>query len=152
MPTLDELAAQVAALDAKVERVLKGLAQLGRHLGAFPGDSRAASSSSTPTFVQPAPDALLDAADGDPTVRFDVKKGWTSEGQESLKGRALSTCPAKFLDLYAAQLEWSSRNPEKAKFRDENLRTAALARGWAARLRAQDPPADSSAPGDEDLT
>lgn len=158
---LKALRAEVAELRAKVsDPTLRGVVTLARHLGAVPSKGGASSSgggSSGNNPVQraePATDAALDAVDGDPQVKFDPKK-WRSAGNESMKGRALSTCPADFLDEYAAQNEWSAANPQEGKerFAPQNMKTASLARGWAARRRkeAQDVPPPAAEEHEEDF-
>jgi hypothetical protein len=148
---LKGLRADVAKLQATDDRNLKGTALLANHLGAAP---RQASGSSSSGSAQPVPDDVLDSPGGDPEIRFEVK-AWTKNGGDPMKGRKLSECPAPFLDLYAGAMDFSANDPEKARFREENVRGAQLARAWAARKRAgwrapgEAPPQDDPPPPDE---
>jgi hypothetical protein len=151
MPTIDEtlaailaelkgLRADVARVDATAARNLKGTGLLVTHLGAAPKAAGVSSGGGAPVA-----DDVLDAPGGDPDVRFEVK-AWKNGGGDPMKGNRMSACPAPFLDLYAAAMEGSASDPEKARFRDENIHAARLARAWAARKRA-----GWRAPGSEEV-
>lgn len=83
----------------------------------------------------------IDAGDGDPLVRFDPRD-WKGEKQ---KGRKLSECSADFLDVLAGALEAMAASPKegKEKYARGNAVTAAKARAWAKRKRADGSPAAS---------
>lgn len=144
---LDAILAGQQKLQATADRILKGAALLANHLGAAP--RQASGSSSSGRTQQPLPDDVLDSPGGDPEIRFDVK-AWTKNGGDSMKGSRMSECPAPFLDLYAGAMESSAGDPDKARFREENMRGAQLARAWATRKRAGwRPPGEESTPLDE---
>ena len=140
-PTLAEVLSSVQALDAKVERVLRGLALLVNHLGAVKPATQAVVSSV-------ATDAELDAADGDPEIRRDPSpKKWSGALH---KGEHMSACEPDYLDALAAFLSWCAESDreqaaalpadeaaKKRKYAKYADREASLARGWAARKRKQ---------------
>ena len=129
--------AVLARLEAKVDRLL---AQQG---GA--------------TAPGIASDADLDGQYGDEEVKKNPKR-WTGE---SFIGRRMSECSPEFLDSLAGHFDYKAErdaedaaNAEdeetanaKKKYAGYSRRSAARARGWAARLRAgwkpPAPPADS---------
>jgi hypothetical protein len=77
---------------------------------------------------------------GDQEVRFDPRD-WIGP---SLKGKKFSQCPPDYLDLLAKALDWFGEKDDRSgeltpKGRpkgDYKRRDAALARGWAARMRS----------------
>ncbi len=129
--------AVLARLEAKVDRLL---AQQG---GA--------------TAPGIASDADLDGQYGDEEVKKNPKR-WTGE---SFIGRRMSECSPEFLDSLAGHFDYKAEreaedaaNAEdeetanaKKKYAGYSRRSAARARGWAARLRAgwkpPAPPAES---------
>lgn len=140
MATIDEVAAQVAVLEKKLDQALRGLTLLARHLGALPGNGGGAQTSGPkPPLV--ATDDDLDGSHGDPQVKFNPKS-WVDQGGEDFKGTRLSLCSAEFLDCYAEALEWCSENPKpgKEKYAKYDKADAARARGWAMRVRGQNVP------------
>lgn len=80
-----------------------------------------------------ATDRALDAANGDPTVKFSPRR-W--EG-DSFNGCPYSECPADFLEILGEALAYSATHPKvgKENFAAENARCSSLAYGWAARKR-----------------
>jgi len=86
-----------------------------------------------------ASDSDLDSPKGDEVVKFSPRD-WTGE---SFKGSRMSQCPPEFLDIYAETcLYFARKNDENGEKTDRGTpkstfdkRTAARARGWAARLR-----------------
>lgn len=104
-----------------------------------------------------ASDADLDGQYGDEEVKKNPKR-WTGE---SFIGRRMSECSPEFLDSLAGHFDYKAEreaedaaNAEdeetanaKKKYAGYSRRSAARARGWAARLRAgwkpPAPPADS---------
>lgn len=86
--------------------------------------------------------------DGDPTVKFDPKF-WK---QESWVGRTFSQCPPEYLDMHASNDEYRAfkylGDPEKKKWAKYQLRSAALAKGWARMLREDPGLARAWQPGD----
>lgn len=76
--------------------------------------------------------------DGDPVIKYDPKF-WK---QESWAGRHYSQCPPDYLDMLAESEEYRAgrglSDPEKKKWAKYNLRSAALAKGWARMIR-EDP-------------
>lgn len=75
---------------------------------------------------------------GDPVVKYDPKF-WK---KESWVGHHFSQCPPEYLDMHASNDEYRSgtalNDPEKKKYAKYNLRSAALAKGWARMIR-EDP-------------
>jgi hypothetical protein len=115
---------------------------------------------------QVASDADLDGQYGDPLVRAKDPRDWTGESQI---GKSFSECPAEYLDLVAARLDFFAEKAEAENtltttgkpVAPYNRRDAARARGWAARIRhgykpqaqAQDNggfPSDGAAPVTDD--
>ena len=86
-----------------------------------------------------ASDADLDGQYGNPEVKAKSPRDWTGE---SMQGRRFSECPAEYLDLVASRLDYfaetnaASENADDRKKAGYNRKDAALARGWAARIRA----------------
>jgi len=144
MPTIDEkldaiLAGQKEEKE-RDERILRGLALLVNHLGAAP---RPAGGSSAGGSI--ATDAEMAGKYGDPEVRLNPRD-WAGE---SFKGSKFSECPPDFLDLLAIVFDDFAAQESDPKKKTYKLRDAKLARGWAARKRAQQqqqPPADEPAP------
>ncbi len=81
-----------------------------------------------------ADDRDLDGERGNPTVRL-VPRDW--DGDVDCKGKHYSECPPAFLDMLADMLQHFGENPKQGKeqYAQNDLRDAARARGWAARLR-----------------
>ena len=86
-----------------------------------------------------ASDADLDGQYGNPEVKAKSPRDWTGE---SMQGRRFSECPAEYLDMVAARLDYfaetnaASENADDRKKAGYNRKDAARARGWAARIRA----------------
>lgn len=138
---LTALRAEVAELRRVVDSILRGVVLLTRHLGAV---ARPA----TETGPRIATDAELDGHRGDPAVHKDPKR-W--EGA-SYRGEPMSRCPPEYLDELASFLDWKAERDredaegvsgkersEKLKYASYSEKDAALARGWARRLRANAP-------------
>jgi len=103
-----------------------------------------------------APDSDLDSQWGDPEVKFSPRD---YSGTTDYKNRRMSECSPPFLDALAASYDYfaqkntlegnmASNGKPKA---DYDRRSAARARGWAARLRSGwKPPAVDGGFGDAD--
>lgn len=80
--------------------------------------------------------ADLDGKYGDPEIVAKSPRDWTGD---DMKGLRFSECPADYLDLVAARLDYfagdneSKGDTQKARY---NKLDAARARGWAKRIRA----------------
>ena len=93
-------------------------------------------------FPSIAPDADLDGQWGDPIVKAKSPRDWSGD---QMTGRKFSECPPEYLDLLAARFDFFNTKETDEKKRGYNMRDAARARGWAARLRAGwKPPASAS--------
>ena len=92
-----------------------------------------------PQPITIATDAEMDSGRGDPVVKFDPKH-W--KGQ-SYVGRKFSQTEPDYLDMLAGFKQWQANNPREG---DDSRKTgwaladAALARGWAKRLRERPAP------------
>jgi hypothetical protein len=121
--------------------VLTTLESIDRSLDALVGLARKAAgvtvSDGGPVH---AGDTELDLPDADEPIKF-RPRDWTGP---DLKGQKMSQCPPEFLDLLAQAFDYfAKKNDEQgavdAKNRPKSFydkRSAARARGWAARLRA----------------
>ncbi len=97
---------------------------------------------------QVAPDSDLDGQWGDPVIRAKDPRDWTGESQ---LGKPFSECPAEYLDLVAARLDFFAEKAEAEgtlttsgkPVAPYNRRDAARARGWAQRIRHGYKPADN---------
>ncbi len=138
--TTDE---KLDAIAAQNTQILRGLALLVRHLGASP------QSHAAPSAPRAVTDADLDGQYGDPEVKKNPPR-WKGE---SFVGETLSRCSPDFLDCFADFKEYCSVNDraaadsldgdekaKKLKYAGYAEKDAALARGWAIRLR-RDPAA-----------
>lgn len=129
---------------ARIERQVAGLARMG-------GSAGSASSSSGGGKI--ADDRDLDGKYGNPTVRKDPKR-WLDDGGESFVGMPYSHCPPEYLEVLASLLDWKAgRDDEKGteegkKYARFARIDAARARGWAARIRRDGPPAPLQQGGD----
>lgn len=135
--------ARLDALEKKIDNLTRGLGRLMTHLGAMPGKT---APGAQPAEARVASDEELDAQYGDPEIRRDPKK-WDGE---SHKGDHMSACPPAYLDALASYLDWGAEKDEetaattsdeaeaakKRKYAKYGRKDAALARGWARRLRA----------------
>ena len=96
-----------------------------------------------------ASDAELDSQYGDPEIKYDPKEKWWTGA--SFVGRTFSRCSPEYLDAYAKSCEARayaiSKDPEgdpkKAGYAAKDAR---LARGWAARVRANPPKVKKPSP------
>ena len=91
-----------------------------------------------PDVPRVASDADLNSQYGDPEVRAKSPRDWSGP---SMQGRHFSECPAEYLDLVAARLDFFASDnadgtPEGEKKSRYNKLDASRARGWAARIRA----------------
>lgn len=95
------------------------------------------SAATAPKLV--ASDSDLDGQHGNPVVRF-IPRDWSGA---DMKGAHFSECPANFLDMLSAALDWSADKADaggeltpagkpKSVYKRAD---AARARGWAARIR-----------------
>lgn len=94
-----------------------------------------------------APDRDLDSQWGDEQIKKDPPR-WKKAGGASYEGSHMSECDPEFLDVLAEFKEWTAgQNDEKAhgngpdgakfaKYAGYDRKSAARARGWAARLRS----------------
>jgi len=97
----------------------------------------------------PVADVDLDAPDADEVVKV-KPRDWTGD---DYKGTRMSLCAPAFLETLAEVYDYfatknDSEGAVDAKGRPKSFydrRTAARARGWAARLRARDPTVPVSA-------
>lgn len=104
----------------------------------------------TPPIV--ATDSDLDGQWGDPVIRAKDPRDWTGESQ---LGKPFSECPAPYLDLVAARLDFFAEKAEAENtlttsgkpVAPYNRRDAARARGWAARIRHGYKPQEQAASG-----
>jgi len=97
-----------------------------------------------------ASDIELDSKWGDPLVRFDPRE-W--KGRSYVGAHYSQTEPA-YLDLLAKAKERQADNPKpgKEQYAESDRRDAALARGWAQRLRSQGLAGSELAANDYDPT
>lgn len=118
----------------------RGIKQLLTQRGG--GSASSAAPAGTPVLasVAIADDKDLDSQYGDETIRFEPRD-WSGV---AVKGSRMSECPPEFLDMLADTYDYFARkNAEsnamttggkpKAEY---DRRSAARARGWAARLRS----------------
>lgn len=123
---------------ARIERQVAGLARTGGSTWQSAGQRAAGGG-------EVASDRDLDSERGNPTVRKDPKR-WDGE---SYVGMPYSHCPPEYLDALAGFLDWQAdMDDQKLGPNDENRKfirwkriDAARARGWAARIRLNGPPA-----------
>lgn len=80
-----------------------------------------------------APKVDLDGPHGDPIVKAKDPRDWMGD---PMQGRHFSECPAAYLDLVAERLDYFNVKETDEKKKGYNALDAALARGWAARIRA----------------
>lgn len=94
-----------------------------------------------------APDSDLDSQWGDEEIRKDPPRDWSGD---SYKGRRMSECPPEYLDALAGYFDWKAGKEaedaatltdadeaaKKSKYSGYSRKSAARARGWAARLRS----------------
>lgn len=90
----------------------------------------------------------MDGKYGDAEVKTKDPRDWTGD---SMRGVRFSQCSPEYLDLYAPFLDWMAEQEEMKDAPDSKTifykrRDAALARGWAKRLRSGwQPPAQDTA-------
>ncbi len=138
--TTDE---RLDALTAKVDQALRGLALLVNHLGAGPRASGVSSGGA----AKVASDADLDGQYGNPEVKKNPPR-WKGE---SFVGSKMSECSPDFLDTFADFKDYCAtgdreaaaaltgdEKSKKLKYAGYGEKDASLARGWAARKRADD--------------
>lgn len=136
---LRQIAADVRAIRLVTDALL--------HLGGGGGASAAPG-------PRVASDFDMDGQYGNPTVNF-VPPQWKGEPQ-NLKGLRYSDCPPAFLDVFAAFKDsCADRDEETGKLTQKGKpaapyarRDAALARGWARRLRTPVVPERENGKGD----
>lgn len=141
---LAQIAKDVAAIKAAL---LAGAVAFATALG---GSVPAAGDGGTKRG-QVASDSLLDSEYGDPEIKKDPPR-W--EG-ESFAGRRYSETTPEFLDQMAGFNDWRADQDDLTGAKDKRGRPksgwarkdAALARGWAARLRKGWKPKTAAAPG-----
>ena len=137
-------------------QVLLSIEALLQRLVAVAG-SGARPQASAATTGTVAPDRDLDGKYGNPIIKAKDPRDWTGP---TMKGRRFSDCPADYLDLVAARLDYFADQAEaEGKLTTNgkpvapyNRADAARARGWAKRIRSgvHTPGAVSSGPPDED--
>jgi hypothetical protein len=141
---------------ASIDASLKKLVAIAERRQSIRGGG----ASSSPAI---APDRDLDSQYGDEEIKGKDPRDWSGE---SMKGRRMSECPPEYLDMIAERYDYfAQKNDAEGKKDDRgrpksnyDRRSAARARGWAARLRAGwKPPAptpldesDVDDPGDFD--
>jgi len=133
--TIDLILAKLVAIEATQARILAALS--ARTNGAAPASNGGGPSA--------APDSDLDSPHGDEGVKF-VPRDWT--GEPVTKGTPMSMCDPDMLDMLAQAYDFFARKNDDAKAVDNkgnpksawDRKTAARARGWAARLRANPQP------------
>jgi hypothetical protein len=102
-----------------------------------------------------ASDADLDGKWGDPVVKARDPKDWTGE---TCIGKKFSECPVAYLEMMAERSDYFAAKNDELGAKDEKGRpkshwdrkNAALARGWARRLRSGWKPAQTSFGGNDD--
>ena len=146
------MAATSDQLLAVLERIDKGIAELC----AMARANKQARESNGRTGPSVASDGELDSERGNPIVKAKSPRDW---GGDDMTGRRFSECPPAYLDLVASRLDYfAEQNAASSEMADKqkagwNRKDAALARGWAQRIRAGyvSPAAAASAvPGESD--
>lgn len=128
---------RVQMLEAALADTKTRIDGLERRLVTLEANARAVRVAAAPTV---ATSYQMDAKWGDPVVR-ENPRSWTGP---SMVGNKFSDCPPEYLDQLAARFDWlakrdreenhvDSLNRPRAPMREKD---AALARGWAARIRA----------------
>jgi len=133
--TIELVLAKLAAIEAGQARILT-------MLGTRASGHAPSSNGGGPTV---APDSDLDSPHGDESVKF-TPRDWT--GEPVTKGTPMSMCAPDMLDMLAEAYDFFARKNDDAKALDNKGRpkgdwdrkTAARARGWAKRLRANPQP------------
>lgn len=121
MATSNEAIALLRSIDSGIKQLLKQQGSNGT------------------AAVMVAEDRDLDGQYGNPTVKFNPRD-WNGE---SCKGRAMSDCPAEFLDMLAETFEYFARKADADGEETSSgkpvgpykRKDAARARGWAQRVR-----------------
>lgn len=130
------------ALEHDALKALQSIDATLKELLALSKTKRAAAPAATvaAAAVVIAPDSDLDSEYGDEQIRFDPRD-WT--GTTSYKGCRMSECSAEYLDVIALVFtDLAKKNDLDGKEykgmpqSTYDKRTAARARGWAARMRA----------------
>lgn len=125
--------AKLAVIEAQQAQILALLSGGSQARGSHaPGASQA---------IAPASDRELDGQYGDPEIRFDPKR-WT---KGSFVGRRYSEATPEYLECLAEFKVWQAAKDDETNAVDSKGRPkshwsrkdAALALGWAARLRAR---------------
>jgi len=80
-----------------------------------------------------ANDRVCDGPHGDPIIKAKSPRDWNGD---DMTGRKFSECPPEYLDMVADRFQYFADDASKQDKRTFNLRDAARARGWAARIRA----------------
>lgn len=113
---------------------------LERRIVTLEANARARGGTAAAAAPAVATSYQLDAQWGDPVVRENPRT-WTGR---SMVGNKFSECPPEYLDQLALRFDWLAKRDReenhvdakgrpRAPMRDKD---AALARGWAARIRA----------------
>lgn len=126
-------------------RILAIEAKLGGVAAALGGASATSAGGGT------APASDLDSQYGDEEIKSKVPR-W--EGRQ-FKGHVMSECDVGFLDAYADFRDWAATKADEKGEKAANgtpiskydRRSAARARGWAARLRSGWKPPERPKPG-----
>ena len=123
---------QLRILDGKVDRLTAMLDRVEQKLAT--NTARPSAAKATAQAVEPADDATLDGERGDPIVKWDPKYGWDGP---SYAGSRFSECPADYLEVVAQAREASAAKKTDPQKADWDRQEAAVARGWARRIRAK---------------
>lgn len=83
--------------------------------------------------VAPPPTVDLDGPHGDPILKAKDPRDWSGQTQV---GKRMSECPSEYLDLLATRYDYFAGKETDSKKAGYNRLDAALARGWAVRVRA----------------
>ena len=101
-----------------------------------------------------ATDRMLDGKSGNPIVKAKMPRDWNGP---DYRNSTLSACPPELLDMMAERYEYFASLPEASEQRGDktkgewDLRSAALCRGWAQRIRnGYVPSAPPAQPGFDD--
>ncbi len=132
--TSSEIESRLDLLETCLNRVEARLAKLEAVLPAFTTGGGGAGA---------ADDADLDGQYGNPVVRKDPPR-WKGE---SYAGQTYSVCPAAYLESLAGFLDWAADkdeqkldDPQAQKYAKYKRIDARRARGWIARIKAEEAP------------
>lgn len=131
------------------EDALKVLIEIRELLKVMLARAGSASQASGTTPGNVASDRLLDGQYGNPEIKAKDPRDWTGD---SMTGRRFSECPPDYLDMVASRLDYFADQAEATgetyngkPVAPYKRKDAALARGWAARLRGGWTPTNGAA-------